>query len=75
MNLNSLLYGLPKYLIKQLQLAQNAAARVVTVSPKFCHIAPVLKILHWLPIARRIEFKTLTITYKALHQWSRSYLH
>ena len=28
---NSLLYGLPKYLINQLQRVQNAAARVVTV--------------------------------------------
>ena len=31
---NSLLYGLPNYVIKQLQRVQNAAARVVTVSPK-----------------------------------------
>ena len=37
---NSLLYRSPKYLIKQLQRVQNAAARVVTVSPKFCHITP-----------------------------------
>ena len=64
---NSLLYGLPKYLIKQLQCIQNAAARVVTVSPKFCHITPVPKNLHWLPIDLRIEVKVLTITYKALH--------
>ena len=35
---NSLLYGLPKNVIKQLQRVQNAAARVVTLSPKFCHI-------------------------------------
>ena len=35
---NSLLYGLPKDVIKQLQRVQNAAARVVTLSPKFCHI-------------------------------------
>ncbi|XP_022804788.1 uncharacterized protein LOC111342010 [Stylophora pistillata] len=59
---DSLLYGLPKYLIKQLQRVHNAAARVVTVSPKFCHITPVLKKLHWLPIDLPIEFKILTIT-------------
>ena len=64
---NSLLYGLPKYLIKQLQCVQNAAAPVVTVSPKFCHITTVLKNLHWLLTDLRIEFKVLTITYKALH--------
>ena len=43
---NSLLYGLPKNVIKQLRRAQDAAARVVTLSPKFCHITPVLANLH-----------------------------
>ena len=47
---NSLLYGLAKKVIKQLQRVQNAAARVVTLSPKFCHITPVLANLHWLSI-------------------------
>ena len=58
---NSLLYGLPKRVIKQLQRVQNADARFVTVSPKFCHITPVLANLHWLPIELRIEFKVLTL--------------
>ena len=71
---NSLLYGSPKYLIKQLQRVQNAAARVVTVSPKFYHITPVLKNLHWLPIDLRIEFKILTITFKALHDLAPAYI-
>ena len=47
---NSLLYGLGKNVIKQLQRVQNAAARVVTLSPKLCHITPVLANLHWLSI-------------------------
>ena len=71
---NSLLYGLPKHVIKQLQRVQNAAARVVTVSPKFCHITPVLANLHWLPIEVRIEFKILTITYKTLHGLAPTYI-
>ena len=71
---NSLLYGLPKHVIKQLQHVQNAAARVVTVSPKFCHITPVLANLHWLPIELRIEFKILTITYKTLHGLAPTYI-
>ena len=58
----------------QLQHVQNAAAHVVTVSPKFCHITPVLKNLHWLPIDLRIEFKILTITYKALHDLAPAYI-
>ena len=45
----------------------NAAARVVTLSPKFCHITPVLVNLHWLRIDLRIEFKMFTVTYKTLH--------
>ena len=59
---NSLLYGLPKNVIKQLQRVQNAAARVVTLSPKFCHITPVLANLHWLSIYLRIELKILVFT-------------
>ena len=39
---NSLIYGLPMHLIKQIQHVHNAPARVVTAFPKFCHIAPVL---------------------------------
>ena len=57
---NSLLYGLPKNVIKQLRRVQNAAARVVTLSPKFCRIKPVLTNLHWFPIDLLIEFKILT---------------
>ena len=59
---NSLLYGLAKNVIKQLQRVQNAAARVVTLSPKFCHITPVLANLHWLSIYLRIELKILVVT-------------
>ena len=47
-------------MIKQLQRVQNAAARVVTLSPKFCGIKSVLTNLHWLPIDLLIEFKILT---------------
>ena len=39
---NSLIYGLSMHVIKQIQHVQNAAARVATVFPKLCHIAPVL---------------------------------
>ena len=49
-------------MIKQLRRVQNAAARVVTLSPKFCHITPVLANLHWLSMYMRIEFKILIVT-------------
>ena len=55
---------------------QNVAACVVTLSPKFCHITPVLANLHWLPIDLRngIDFKILTVTYKTLHGLARTYI-
>ena len=53
---NSLLHGLPKYLLDKLQAVQNNAARVVTVTPKHVHITPILINLHWLPVEFRITF-------------------
>ena len=74
---NSLLNGLAKNVIKQLQpgrnkLAyyaplqrmQNTEACVVTLSPKICHIAPVSL---QTSTGSRIEFKILTVTYKTFH--------
>jgi hypothetical protein len=63
---NSLLYGLPNSLLSKLQRVQNTSARVITKTPRHNHITPVLKELHWLPIAYRIKFKILLIVYKAL---------
>ena len=37
------------------QLVLNSAARVVTRTPKFHHIYPILKSLHWLKINQRIQ--------------------
>ena len=71
---NSLLYGLPKCVLKNLQYVQNSAARFIYlhVSRKFDHVTPLLITLHWLPIEQRIHFKTLLITYKARSQWQGS---
>ena len=52
----------------------SAAARVVTMTPRQNHITPVLQSLHWLPVRQRIEFKVLTMTYRALHEEAPSYI-
>ena len=39
---NNLLYGLPNSHIMKLQRIQNAAARLVTGSSRFCHVTPLL---------------------------------
>ena len=68
------MYGLPKCLIKKTQLVQTTAARIVSCTKKHDHITPVLKMLHWLPIQQRIEFKILLLTYKALNGLAPAYL-
>ena len=71
---NSLLYGLPKYLISKLQRAQNAVARLITNTRKYDHIIPALHNLHWLPVFYRIYFKILVIIFKAISNMSPSYI-
>lgn len=71
---NGLLTGLPKKTLRQLQLVQNAAARVLTKTKKCEHITPILKSLHWLPVCQRIDFKIMLLTYKSLHGLGPKYL-
>ena len=73
-NCNSLLYGLPTIHINKLRRVQNAAARLVTNTPRTCHITPILKDLHWLPIKYRIEFKIVLLTFKCLYGLAPQYL-
>ena len=71
---NSLMFGIPKELISQLQKRQNHAARVITKWRKYDHITPVLVDLHWLPVKQRIDFKILLLTYKALNGLAPAYM-
>ena len=71
---NSLLFGVPECHLHKLQRVQNAAARLVVQESRFCHITPLLKSLHWLPVKYRIVFKLLLITFKAIHGLAPAYI-
>ena len=73
-NGNSLLYGLPQAQLNRLQRIQNSAARLLLRLKKYDHISEQLKVLHWLPIRARIEFKILLITYKVVNGKAPIYL-
>ena len=71
---NSILFGLPDYLIWRLELIQNNAARIVLKKKKCDHITPLLKDLHWLPLTFRIKYKINLLTFKALHGLAPGYI-
>ena len=71
---NALLGGVPKYLVKKLQVVQNAAARVVTKTGKYDHISEKLRDMKRLPVKYRILYKLNMLTWKALNGQSPDYL-
>lgn len=71
---NSLLYGLPHYQLNKLQRVQNAAACLISNTPRYHHITPVLFDLHWLRVESRILYKILLITFKAIHHLAPVYI-
>ena len=58
---NTLLSGVPQYLLDRLQRVQNAAARLTVEASKSDHITPILQSLHWLPVVARIQYKVSSL--------------
>ncbi len=64
-------------------MIQNAAARLVFNEPKRAHVTPLFVSLHWLPVAARIQFKTMMLAYRTttgsapvyFHSLLRIYIH
>ena len=73
-NHNSILYGIPDFLIDKMQLIQNQAACIICRLKKNDHITTTLINLHWLPVKQRIEYKMLLFAYKAQHSVAPVYL-
>ena len=60
--------------IARLQRIHNSAARLILRRPRSDSARPLLLELHWIPVARRVDFKILVLTYKAMHDEAPVYL-
>ena len=58
------------------KILQHASSRgrILTSARKYEHITPILKNLHWLPVASRIGYKILLLTYCAINKISPAYI-
>ena len=72
---NSLLFGISVKNIQRLQRVQNTLARVVAGTRRYDHIKPVLRELHWLPVAQCVQYKVALITHKVLSTGQPRYLN
>ena len=52
----------------------NAAARLIMCRPRTDRATPLLRKLHWLPVACRIQYKILLLSYKITHRHVPFYL-
>ena len=71
---NSVCVGLPKNRLQRLQLVQNSASRVISQTKRYTSITSILNELHWLPINKQCQFKTLLLTFKSLNGCAPEYL-
>lgn len=62
---NSLYYGMSKSSDALLPLVQNTAAKFLRRWHKFEHVTLILKLVYWLPVHFRTEFKILLYVYKS----------
>ena len=60
--------------ISRLQRMHNAAARLILCRPRTDRATPLLRKLNWLPVARRIQYKILLLSYKITHRHAPFYL-
>ena len=71
---NALLSGCPNNLLHRLQKIQNNAARLVFQCSRNTHVTPLLRSLHWLPVAKRIQYKLSVLCFKSFDSSAPDYL-
>ena len=71
---NFLLMGTPNSVIQPMQKVQNTAARPILRAPCHQNGTPLLQQRHWLPIFKRIKYKTACRCYNAITGSASSYL-
>ena len=69
-----MLHDAPSYSIKKLQRVQNNTAQIVLEAPRRSHGSLLLRMLHWLPVQQRIEYKVAMLTFKVCSTSMPSYL-
>ncbi len=71
---NGLFIGASEKILRQLQLIQNSAAKVITGKYKHDHMEDDLENLHWLNIRQRVVFKIGLLAYKSINGLAPQYL-
>ena len=71
---NCLYAGVPFYLLERLKKIQNKAARLVLRKDRKHDSKELLRLLHWLPVQKRIDFKIACLVFKSLKNLSPSYI-
>ena len=71
---NGLLANCNESVRQQFQQFQNCAVRLVCSEPALSHTTPLLRRLHWLPVARHITYKLCILMFDVFHGTAPTYL-
>jgi len=71
---NSVLVGIPAYILRRLQSVLNAAARLIFHLKRSDHITDALVSLLWLRVPERIQYKVAVLGYRVLNGSAPRYL-
>ena len=64
---NGLLTNCSVSVRQRFQRIRNCAARLVCSEPALSHATPLLRRLHWLPVARRITYRLCVLMFDVFH--------